>query len=67
LLNLPSINEIIYHKLLRDFSEISGEVNRELNEAIGQLEKHQNVAEEKWMPPEKGYAIVAYITPEMFK
>ena len=49
----------------KDFSEILGEVNKKLDEAIRQLKNHKDMAEQgKWIVPEKGYAIVAYITPE---
>ncbi|MGB9882888.1 MAG: hypothetical protein ACPLPV_09035, partial [Methanomassiliicoccales archaeon] len=48
-----------------DISEISGEMQKKLGEAEGEFEDHWREAKDAgWVVPEKGYAIVVYITPE---
>ncbi|MBO3800709.1 MAG: hypothetical protein FGF52_06655 [Candidatus Brockarchaeota archaeon] len=49
----------------RDISKILREMNSKLREAKGEFKKHaEEAGDAGWIVPEKGYAIVIYITPE---
>lgn len=54
-----------YYETPKDISEVMGEIYSKLKEAVKEFWTHgENAEKAEWIVPEKGYAIVIYITPE---